>query len=102
MDYQLDGRWLFLLKSLKKIALGILTKDSLINTLTNVKAVWGLQDSPGLETKLARLIAADANDFQAKSQLKLYRVCQSFGSEQSPDDRCIRTRADEGGDGRRH
>ena len=59
---------------LKRVAVGMLSKSILPNALRNLKVLGAVQAS--METELARLVAADAGDYAARSKLRLLRVCK--------------------------
>jgi len=78
-DAENPGRWFYLAKLLRKMLLGILTKNVLPDALSLMKSNWSLDDS--MAAQLARALAADAEDWSSKTRLRLLRICQTFCNE---------------------
>jgi len=70
-----DGRWTYTLPALRKFALGFLTRV-FPDCLSDIYVFWQL--SEGLAATLARQIALDSGDFEARSKMRLLRVCKTL------------------------
>ena len=69
-----ENRWTYVQSLMKKLALGAVCKRVLPASLRSLQTFWGL--SEGLIPTLERIVAADKNEFHAKSKLRLLRVCR--------------------------
>jgi len=70
------SRWTYVGITMRKIAIGLLSNRILPDVLSDMQALWGAKGS--VESLLARLVAADAEDFQSRSKLRLLRCCEAF------------------------
>ena len=70
------SRWLHESYLSKKFVIGSLGYRLLPRTLSRLMATWDVDAS--METCLAKLIAADENDFSSKNKLRLLRICNQL------------------------
>ena len=70
------SRWTYVGVTMRKIALGLLSYRVLPECLSEMQALWGATGN--IAQLLERLLAADHEDFQARSKLRLMRCCQTF------------------------
>ena len=68
------SRWAKVMVSLRKVLAGFLAQRVLPECLRSVQTSWGVHE--GLEAALARVVAADKDDFSSRQKLRLLRVCQ--------------------------
>ena len=78
-DVAAVSRWVHASKLVKRFFIGCLAADLLPHALRDLKAHWDLSDS--MESILARIIAADSNDFATKSKLRVAQDLSSAVSE---------------------
>ena len=71
-----ENRWTYVLTTLKKWALGCLCHKLLPEAVVALKTHWGLSEA--VLAMLERIVAADANDYNAKSKLRLLRVVKTL------------------------
>ena len=81
-DRSSENRWTYVLNTLRKLAVGYACKQVLPHALRMLKATWKVDAS--MERQLELLLDADQNNFHAKSQLRLLRVCRSFCEPSTP------------------
>lgn len=81
-DRSSENRWTYVLNTLRKLAIGYACKQILPYALRMLKATWKVEVS--MERQLELLVDADQNNFHAKSQLRLLRVCRSFCDPSTP------------------
>lgn len=70
------------MNTMRKVAMSIAAGGILTEALRNMMVWWSLDD--GIEASLAKLIAADANDFSSRNRLRLLKVCRTFCSPEVP------------------
>ena len=71
-----ESRWTHVMAILKRLAVGCACKGIMTLALKNLQATWKVSGS--MEMQLLRIIENDQNNFTAKSQLKLLRVCRQL------------------------
>lgn len=75
-DQSAASRWTYMATTFRKMAIGYLAGNLLPQSLRDVQVFWRAPE--GLEASLERQIAADANDFQSRTKLRLLRACRQL------------------------
>lgn len=81
-DTSAVNRWTYVSTTLKKLAVSCLAHRILPEALKDMQLFWKVDD--GMESTLARMIAADNQDFASKNKLRLLRVTRCFNDPQVP------------------
>ena len=71
-----QSRWTHVMSTLKHLCIGFASRGILPSALRSLKATWKVDAS--MIKQLELLVAAEENNFHAKSQLRLLRVCDAF------------------------
>ncbi|CAK0797176.1 unnamed protein product, partial [Prorocentrum cordatum] len=74
-----EGRWLYLLRVLKKVFVGCMCGNVLAESLTDLRVNWNVTDT--VAEALSKLIAADSDNVGAKNKLHVHRICQHLCTE---------------------
>lgn len=69
------SRWVHVSKLMKKYFLGCVLRRVFPRALSDLKVFWGI-NAASLEGALARLMDADANEYSAKSKIRLFKICR--------------------------
>ena len=75
-DQAAESRWLHVTKILKRWMLASVSTYVLPGSVKHMQIHWRIDE--GMIASLTRQIQADANNFSAKSKLRLLRICQNL------------------------